>query len=64
MTQKEVAKMLGKSERTIRLWIKTGKFDAPCRREEISGRRVEGGYRKSHVIKWAEKNGIVIKEEM
>lgn len=60
MTQKEIAKLFGKSERTIRLWIKTGKFDVPCRREEISGRRVEGGYRESRVIEWAEKNGIQI----
>lgn len=64
MTQKEVANMLGKSERTIRLWIKTGKFDVRCRREKVSGRRVEGGYRESLVREWAEQNGIVIKEEM
>lgn len=63
MTQKEIAKMLGKSERTIRLWIKTGKFDVPCRREEISGRRVEGGYRESRVIEWAKQNGIAIKSK-
>lgn len=61
MNQKEIAELFGVNVRTIKRWIASGKFDVRCRTTE-SGKREYRGYRESLVRKWAEQNGIAIKE--